>query len=712
MSNDVTIVVRSDNQAAPGMAGAKREMGTLDDAVRKAGDRARESALKLRELSIKATDAGRAAQEASAKWMTAQLRAAQLKDTSEKTARELAKLGTAAELAGVKAEQAGERQRRAANDAGRLARAYDELADQARQAAASMAVAAIAPGPTVAAGGRRGHGGGLDFGGAFRDAAGMGADAAGAGARLGSSLGRAAAPVVSNPYVAGAAVVAGASAAPFLGAAAGGAVIGGAALGAVGAGVAAAADSERVRAAYGSLLEDLRARWQAGGDMFEQPLVEAAGRFKAAMADVDLEGMFRRASQFVEPLADGLARGAQSIGQGLTALVEDAGPVVDSLSRGAAQLGDAFGDAFAAISDGSEGGARAIDDLVNATAMLIRTTGQAIGFFEDWYAAATSMRDAVPILRELWELDEATAYGQVLGETSDALRDVGDAAGDASRSVFELKFSMDALLGNTLDARAATRAYEQSLDELTEGIRENGRSLDVTTEAGRRNQANIDETIDSLRRKRQADIDAAGGTEEATARANAAYLSQLEHIRATLRANGMLTDEINGLIDAAARVPHDVTTKMHLQGAEQAAGSLSFIAAALARIPRSVTTTVRTVTVGPIGGSFGSSLGNLFRRRATGGVTGGLTLINEGRRGPTDVGELVRLPEGSMVYSAPQSRTMAERTAAPPSAAANKTTLVLDTAGSRLDQMLLEVIRHSVRAHGGDVQLVLGGRPS
>lgn len=85
-------------------------------------------------------------------------------------------------------------------------------------------------------------------------------------------------------------------------------------------------------------------------------------------------------------------------------------------------------------------------------------------------------------------------------------------------------------------------------------------------------------------------------------------------------------------------------------------------------------------------------------RAASGGGRGGYGYINEA--GP----ELVKLPNGSMIYPAGQSRGMWDNA----TKGKNKIVIEINSGGSRLDDMLVEILRKAIRVRGGDVQLVLG----
>lgn len=100
------------------------------------------------------------------------------------------------------------------------------------------------------------------------------------------------------------------------------------------------------------------------------------------------------------------------------------------------------------------------------------------------------------------------------------------------------------------------------------------------------------------------------------------------------------------------------------------------------------------------GQAHGGVTGN-WGRAATGGARSNMTLVGE--QGP----ELVDLAPGSHVRSNADSRRMM---AAGQGGGGQRIELVLNSSGSRIDDLLLEVLRDSIHQRGGDPVTVLGGR--
>lgn len=105
--------------------------------------------------------------------------------------------------------------------------------------------------------------------------------------------------------------------------------------------------------------------------------------------------------------------------------------------------------------------------------------------------------------------------------------------------------------------------------------------------------------------------------------------------------------------------------------------------------------------VSTVAGWFGHATGGFVSQAATGGGRGNLTQINE--HGP----ELIDLPSGTKVWSASDSARMAGQGGG--RGGGQPVVLVLQSDGTRLGKLLIEVLRESIRDKGGNVQIVLGG---
>jgi hypothetical protein len=84
-----------------------------------------------------------------------------------------------------------------------------------------------------------------------------------------------------------------------------------------------------------------------------------------------------------------------------------------------------------------------------------------------------------------------------------------------------------------------------------------------------------------------------------------------------------------------------------------------------------------------------------YKAHASGGIAGGASMVGE--RGA----ELINLPQGSHVWSNADTRSMRGGKNAP-------VVLEIRSSGSKLDDLLVELLRKAVRVRGGNVQTVMG----
>jgi hypothetical protein len=335
--------------------------------------------------------------------------------------------------------------------------------------------------------------------------------------------------------------------APVVFAGAGGAILAGGAGAGVGLGIAgAAARNPAIGQAASTALADETQRWKDASMAFEAPTLRAIAHIKDAVDDIPLEEILKNASEFVDPLARGVAGLTRAIGQGVGSLVEDAGPVIAVLGRELPRLGKSFKIMFEEIGEGSEGGAEALQDILQITSRIIIGTGKVIHFFEELYAAGIKLRKALP--GDMWNDDEVAIEGfsQSLGATAVEFHRVADSASDATEEVETYEETLHRLLDLPMDLAEANAAYQESLDNLTESIKENKRNWDEGTEAGRSNNEALRDAVNRAVAVRDAQI--AMGVQSGTA--NKQLEAQIAKLRAQAVAAGMSAAEFDRLTGA------------------------------------------------------------------------------------------------------------------------------------------------------------------
>lgn len=153
------------------------------------------------------------------------------------------------------------------------------------------------------------------------------------------------------------------------------------------------------------------------------------------------------------------------------------------------------------------------------------------------------------------------------------LRKLTGAASIAGMEIDSLSDKVRGFASVTLSAREAERAFQESIDKLSESLKENGKTLDVTTEAGRSNEAAIDDLAKKALELAAATWEQTGSQEEATAalqRGREQLIEQLAQFGITGKAAEKYADDL-GLI------PDNIKTVLELLTANAVAAVESFL---------------------------------------------------------------------------------------------------------------------------------------
>lgn len=370
------------------------------------------------------------------------------------------------------------------------------------------------------------------------------------------------APVPPNVVAVGTAI--GASAAVPLLAAIGGALTGAVGAGVVGAGIAGAilGDPERFKAEWSTATDTLKTEFLDATKVFTGPTLDAIREIGPLVQSWNLDEMFAGAAKFTPVIVHGAEGFATGIMRGVSAMVERGEPAVEGLSSGLAELGRATGDAFESIADGAEGGGEALRDVIFGVAGAIRVFGELTGAAEDAYSfihdhpvasAFLSMGASLPITL----LDSFSDKTEQAAVALDGVANSSSGAAAGGKAVEEAWAGADIAMSNAAEAAdhlfdtqmAMTDAnvgWEQSIDDLTDSIKENGRNWDITTQKGRDNTTALADSIQAAKQVRDANI--ANG--ESVASANAKYEAQIAYLRDVALKAGMTKEQFDRMTAA------------------------------------------------------------------------------------------------------------------------------------------------------------------
>lgn len=441
-------------------------------------------------------------------------------------------------------------------------------------------------------------------------------------------------------------------------AAIGGAVLAGIGGAAAGGGLAGAwmGNPKKYEPEWNASLERLRRRWLDSSVEFGQPLLDALHEADRVMRDLPVERLMEVSKGFVAPLAQGAGGGITNLVNGIADALDKVQPVIDKLGPGLSNLGNDLGDVFRMISEGSDGGAQALGDLISVIGYVARAVGLLILGFEKAYenirsfvVATNDFISSVPVLGRVVDGARDSLFG--ISSTSisagRALHGVGEAAAASAVNLGELmqqinatKLSADSLAGAmvgkifdaTMGLDQATLHWKSSLLAVSDALKTNGRDLSDNTEKGIANREAILASVTANMQIYQAQLQA--GMTAADAAAN--YDVNTAALERQLRKAHLTQGEIDGLIGKYRGVPTQVNTNIAMNGLESAIRSLEALIREINHIPdRTVNVTVRYRTIGQ---SLNAPLAHGGIRRAQVGMIippsdPGTTLVGEPQTG-------------------------------------------------------------------------------
>jgi hypothetical protein len=746
--NDITITVDADNRTTAAFGAAARGARTVGEAtqnanraLREAGERSEAAAVRLRQLALAQQSAAERAQRLAREEQQLRAAVAAAGTATQQQSDRLAHLTREQERASLSARRLSGQYRNQTEQVNDLARAYRRAENNAQQALrASLmfgAGARLGPNGSIIAD-RRGNllpggagngdsGGGLlnllatlpGLGGFFARAAGGGA-AAGASGAMGN-------PVVGAGLLAGGAGLA-ALLAPLLGGAVTGAVGAGAGIGGVGLGVAGAIanDPEEFRARWDKVIQDVTGRWVKASASWVEPVKGSIADIDKALRKLPIESILSNSAAYLDPLTKGATGFLGNTAGGLDSLIKDVGPVIDMLGKRLPKLGTDFGQFFAALGKGAQGGATALDDVLYAVGRLTKglgvtlaalanmykgihdgaaAIGELAGSSADWVA---SLLEGVPVLdsisKKIKELrapgDDQIMQGTIrfrgAPEAEQDFKRVEDAATAAAKAIDDYITATQKMLDLAAGDKSAGLALSQGWITLNEELRDGKRTLDLNTQAGIDNQKALLDQVQAAEAAREAQLNLGVSVDSA----NAQFDANIEKIRAMAYSLGYDKQQVDELIRSLGVL--NVTSaapKVELTGAKAAMEQGIALGALLNNIAHTYTAKVQVVA-GP-----GISLGNALHHAIGGPTSPGLSVINEwgGQSGPGG-GEVVSTPAGSMIYGGAAAR--GGGSGGGQGGGGGVSTVLLKADASRAGAALLELISIEVSAQGGRPELL------
>lgn len=408
-----------------------------------------------------------------------------------------------------------------------------------------------------------------------------------------------------------------AATAPLLGATAAAGILAGVGAGGLAAGIALAAQDPIVSAAYTALGGQIATRLRASVSPFREELVESSLIFGAAFdrQSVRVDRIFAMLAAHIQPLARGLSQMAEEALPGIERAVAGAAPILNAIANNLPAMGRALDSFFSSLAAGGPQAAAAlefvlisIEALIVALGWLIRALTTVFGWFD---------AIARKVARVFYDnIDDPEEYAKKLKEVEDSAEGGTDALDRFGRQVSTVqqqleaaqqqlnatKVTIDSLAASmvskifnaTMGLDQATLRWHQSLTQLSQTIKENGKSLDIHKEKGQANIAAIYGAVQANMALYQAMVQAGATSEQAAE----AYNKNTEALERQLRKAGLTQQEIDGLIGKYKQVPNRVNTELAMQGLTRAIENLDELIRMINGLPSQRTVTIYYRTAG------------------------------------------------------------------------------------------------------------------
>lgn len=481
-------------------------------------------------------------------------------------------------------------------------------------------------------------------------------------------------PVV-GPAIAAALVGAVAVAMPAVGAVAASGLVLAFGAGLAGLGIVFAAKSEAVKAAWSKTLGDMGAQMKVLSKPFESTLIAMAGVAKRTFATFKpaLASAFKTIAPAVTQFGDQLGKAFEKLAPAI-------GPLSEAFKGVLGALGPAMRSALSSVSQGlvslsesvkkSPSGiadlVRGIGDLVKATLDIITSLNDANGAFKDITGGASAV-DVIMAFLTGTVKTLGVVLGAVVGPIklvdkglqalgithkdstrwtdlstaatnaeADAQKKAATPAQQLADKLNRQKAATDALVQSmfklqnlALGLSGAEINYQQSVDDATAAVKQNGKNLDINTEKGRANRTALNNVASAANAQTQALIDGGKGWIAADKSAE----TSRQAFSRVAQQMGLSKKQADALAASVIAIPPKKQVDLAVAGAAAAKANVDKLAGAIKLLPNYKTIQIKYTSTG-VNVTTPSAVGGDHPGRASGGpVVAGRTYL-VGEKGP------------------------------------------------------------------------------
>lgn len=332
----------------------------------------------------------------------------------------------------------------------------------------------------------------------------------------------------------------------------------------VGIGVALASQFDEVQTAATRAGRNIRAIFVSAAQSFGPAVINALALIESRLHGMQelFNDIFEISASFVDPLVHGLLEGFQRVVEQIRHSIGDLGPFVQELGVALTVILDAVAKSISILAASGDDGVTALRDLATIFGVLLISVSIALTVFTKFYNV---IRDVISFIERY--LGGLSIPIILLGRFFEMIDDRSNRQRSFINSNEELANSFDGLVSSTDAEIQELKKYssaieklsdgiknqvqlniswEESLDRITESLKENGKTLDIGTEKGR---ANAQEFLRALEIAEKRTIEALQRGEISSEEAALQYDQQTEALRRMAVQAGIAEQDFNALFN-------------------------------------------------------------------------------------------------------------------------------------------------------------------
>jgi len=418
----------------------------------------------------------------------------------------------------------------------------------------------------------------------------------------------------------------------LIGAAVAAAIVTALTVGLAGIGIVVASQFTEIQGEFVAFMHELRDIIVEDGQVLFAPMMAALIMFEDRLLALRpiWQAVFGEAAKVILPVIDALLGFVEQFAPRLAIALGEADEFTDILGDGFREIGREAGNFLAIIATDDDAKA-ALNDMLLLIRDIIVVVGSVVLGFLDMYGAIRQVAIALDVFGLIQPDLEKHEKTQLKAAQATALlaagaRGTAAALESEAQNLRDVNKAIEDYINDSFKAWQGNINFEQSLDDMTETLKQHRGALNLDTQAGRDNQKAILAAAQALIIQRANTVNLTGSTEAA----NATFATNSARLRAAAIAAGITGAKFDALTREILSVPPPISPGINpaaTNSVNNSAGAFRGLAAAI----RAAAAAARAAEILRVGRAWGGGVPEF--------ADGGIVPATPG-------GQIVRVGEG------------------------------------------------------------------